>query len=188
MKSTKTWKYLQYKVAPHGFLESGNDYTRKFAMMISEFPKNKISWYSSFGCHRWYIGVLEMFREKRFSPQNKKVPIHLKLSHFCLVLYRWNKNWIGEKDFRRHWRFFNYMEAHEHQSWFNLVKQVSNYSKLINTMSPSKPILSLKAQFPWTPQLNVAFLETKMSMVNYLKEGMGIFSLNHWTCLYSHWP
>ena len=73
------------------------------------------------------------------------------------------------------------------RSWFGLVNQVAHYNQLTNHIAPFKPLLSSKNKFEWTPELNTAFLKSKLAIIEVIKEGVEIFDINKRTCLRPDW-
>ena len=73
------------------------------------------------------------------------------------------------------------------RSWFGLVHQVSDYSKLTSLMAPFKPLLSPKTKFYWNETLDAAFHQSKLEIVGAIEEGVEIFDLRKPTCLQPDW-
>ena len=73
------------------------------------------------------------------------------------------------------------------RAWFGLVNQVAHYSKLVDIMAPFKALLSPKTSFLWDEQLNTAFEESKLALVDAIKLGVKIFDPNLRTCLTPDW-
>ena len=73
------------------------------------------------------------------------------------------------------------------RAWFGLVNQVSYYNQLTSLMTPFKQLLSSKAKFSWTKELDVAFTKSKIAIVDAIKEGVEIFDIRRRTCLRPDW-
>ena len=73
------------------------------------------------------------------------------------------------------------------RSWFGLVNQVSNYAQLRDYMEPFRPFLSPRVAFQWTPELDVAFQQSKESIIQAINEGVTIFDPTRKTCLRPDW-
>ena len=53
-------------------------------------------------------------------------------------------------------------------SWFGLVNQVAHYAQLRDMVTPLKPLLSSKAQFYWTNELEESFSNSKQEFWRHL--------------------
>ena len=73
------------------------------------------------------------------------------------------------------------------RSWFGLIHQVANYSKLCKYMEPFRPFLSFKVAFQWTPKLEEAFINSRKEIIKTIKEGVAIFNPALITCLVTDW-
>ena len=73
------------------------------------------------------------------------------------------------------------------RSWWGLVNQVSHYSQLRDMMSPFRRFLSPKEKFEWTPELDKIFEESKVKILDAIREGVKIFDLKRQTCLRTDW-
>ena len=73
------------------------------------------------------------------------------------------------------------------KSWFGLVNQVSHYAQLRDMLSPFRKFLSPKEEFIWTEELDSIFEETKVKIVEAIREGVKIFDINRHTCLRTDW-
>ena len=73
------------------------------------------------------------------------------------------------------------------RAWFGLVNQVSHYNKLTQLMAPFKPFLSKYKRFEWTEEMNIAFEQSKIAIIDAIKEGVKIFDINKLTCLRPDW-
>ena len=61
------------------------------------------------------------------------------------------------------------------RSWFGLVNQVAHYNKLTEIMAPFRPLLSSKATFYWSEELQAAFDKSKDLIIDAIKTGVEIF-------------
>ena len=64
-----------------------------------------------------------------------------------------------------------------------IYQQVSNYAQLRDYMEPFRPFLSPRVQFQWSPELNLAFRNSKESIIQAINEGVTIFDPARKTCL-----
>ena len=54
-------------------------------------------------------------------------------------------------------------------SWFGLVNKVAHYAQLRDFMAPMKQLLSSKAQFYWTDELQTSFDDSRKAIVDSIK-------------------
>ena len=73
------------------------------------------------------------------------------------------------------------------RSWFGLVNQVSHYNKFSTVMEPFKHLLSPKAKFQWTDELEQAFQKSQHDIVEAILRGVEIYDLQRYTCLRPDW-
>ena len=67
------------------------------------------------------------------------------------------------------------------------VNQVAHYNKLTEIMAPFRPLLSSKATFFWSDELQDAFDKSKEMIVEAIRHGVEIFELNRPTKLQTDW-
>ena len=63
------------------------------------------------------------------------------------------------------------------------MNQVSRYGRLADLMHPFKKLLSPKTKFKWDEELEVAFEQSKLSIISAIEEGVEIFDLSRTTLL-----
>ena len=73
------------------------------------------------------------------------------------------------------------------RSWFGLVNQVAHYAQLRDMMAPFREFLSPKVKFVWSPQLDSIFEESKVRIIEAIREGVKIFDPKRRTCLRTDW-
>ena len=69
------------------------------------------------------------------------------------------------------------------RSWFGLVTQVSYAFSQAPVMAPFRELLSKKAPFYWDDALQSIFEQTKIVILETIKDGVQTFSTNKTTCL-----
>ena len=69
------------------------------------------------------------------------------------------------------------------RAWFGLVNQVAHYGRLIDIMSPFKPLLSPKVKFSWSSELDTAFHQSKSAIISAITKGVLIYDPSRHTCL-----
>ena len=73
------------------------------------------------------------------------------------------------------------------RSWFGAVAQVSYAFASGPIMAPFKPLLSSKAAFSWSAELEAAFQESKREIVRQCQAGVRAFDPNRATALATDW-
>ena len=73
------------------------------------------------------------------------------------------------------------------RSWFGAVAQVSYAFASGPIMAPFKPLLSSKAAFSWSAELEAAFQESKKEIVRQCQAGVRAFDPNRATALATDW-
>ena len=73
------------------------------------------------------------------------------------------------------------------RSWFGAVGQVSFAFASAPDMLPFKHLLSTKAPFAWSPDLEAAFQKSKMEIIKQIDRGVRSFDVNKPTALATDW-
>ena len=73
------------------------------------------------------------------------------------------------------------------RSWFGLVNQVAWAYSLGPIMQPFRELVKHNATFVWNDLLDQAFQESKVKIVELVKEGIAAFDVNRVTCLAPDW-
>lgn len=185
---------FRYKVAPQGFLASGDGYSRRFDEIISDITqKTKIVddtalWDSDLTSHWWrMIDFLERVGQNGIILNREKFQFAQRSINFAGFR-------ITEKQIRPQDKFLSAIrefptpsKTTDVRSWFGLVNQISHFSQLTEMMQPFKPLLSPKSKFIWTEQMNEAFQQSKAAIVASIQKGVEIFDLSRRTCLRPDW-
>ena len=162
------WGQYRYRVAPQGYVSSGDGYSRRFDKIIEKFErKTKITddtalWDEDLQEHWWrIIDFLELVGKHG-------IVLNADKFQFC-------EREVDFAGFRisdsRVEPLPKYLEAIETfptptklqdvRSWFGLINQVAHYNQLGEMMAPFRPLLSSKAKFYWSDELQGAFIESK---------------------------
>jgi hypothetical protein len=188
------WGRYRYKVAPQGFLASGDGYARRFDEIIADIERkakcvdDTIMWDAILEEHWWrMINFLELLGKNG-------VILNVKKFQFCQETvdyagFRITTSGIKpqEKFIRAIREFPTPSKITDVRSWFGLVNQVGHYNKLCVVMAPFKPLLSPRTQFVWTAELDAAFQRSKQIIIDAIIEGVEIFDPKRRTCLRPDW-
>lgn len=188
------WGRFRYKVAPQGFLASGDGYTRRFDEIIAEFDRktkcvdDTVMWDSDLKEHWWRtIDFLELLG-------NNGVVLNPEKFQFAQREIDFAGFHISETEIKPHAKFLKAIaefptptKVTDVRSWFGLVHQVANYGQLTEVMVPFKKLLSPKVKFYWDQELQDAFTLSKQSIVKAIQNGVEIFDFGKPTCLRPDW-
>ena len=189
-----SWGRYRYKVAPQGFLASGDGYTHLFDAVIADVQRktkcvdDTVLWDVELEDHWWrVINFLELVRRNGIILNANKFQFAQKAVEFAGFH-------IAEETIQPAQKFLNAIQNFptptgitDVRSWFGLVHQVAHYGKLINQMEPFRHLLSSKAKFVWNEDLDDAFQNSKAEIIAAIKHGVEIFDLERRTCLRSDW-
>ena len=188
------WGRYRYKVAPQGFLASGDAYNQRFDAIISYF-KNKVKcvddtcmWAdtieaSFFQACEWLDicaknGITLNPKKFQFAQDNVDfagltiTPTNIKPSAKFLdsiVNFPQPKDITGAR------------------AWFGLVNQGAYAFSMAQRMKPFRHLLKPSTKFEWTAELDSIFKESKDVIINEMKEGVRLFQPSRPTCLITDW-
>lgn len=192
------WGRYRYKVAPQGFIASGDGYSRRFDEIIADVERKSkcvddtIMWDEddNLESHWWRTidfitlcgnnGIILNQSDSKFQFCKKTVDF----AGFCITpteIKPLDKYINAIKDFPVPRKLADI------RSWFGLINQVGHYNKLCPIMAIFKPLLSPKNRFIWNDELDLAFNQSKEIIINAIKEGVEIFDLDRPTCLRPDW-
>ena len=63
------------------------------------------------------------------------------------------------------------------RAWFGLVNHVSHYNRLIDLVSPFRVFLKKNKKFEWNNELDTAFQNSKIAIIDAIKEGWKYLTL-----------
>ena len=188
------WGRYRYRVAPQGFLASGDAYSRRFDEIISDVERktkcvdDTLMWDDNLTEHWWrVIDFLILLG-------NNGVILNQDKFQFAQRTVDFAGFQITEKSIKPSHKFISAISEFptpskltDVRSWFGLVNQVAHYDKLSNIMEPFKHLLSPKTKFEWTSELETAFQKSKAHVVESILKGVEIFDPHRYTCLRPDW-
>ena len=190
------WGRFRYKVAPQGFLASGDGHTRRFDEVITDVPRktkcvdDTLLWDTELEMHWWrMIDFLELLGRNGIVLNSDDEKFQFAQRDVKYAGFHITEKEIRpvEKVLRAIREFPTTTRITDIRSWFELVHQVAHYNKLIDIMAPLKPLLSPSAKFVWTDGLEDAFQQSKIKILNAIIEGVQIFDTKRRTCLRPDW-
>lgn len=184
----------RYRVAPQGYLASGDGYAYRYDSIIADtLRKTKcvddtVLWDDELATHWWrMIDYLELMGREG-------IILNASKFQFCRKHIEFAGFEITAEDVRPLPKYLEAIQCFPRpkkiadvRAWFGLVNQVSHYGRLTTIMAPFKPLLSTKTPFCWTSELDDAFANSKLELINAIKDGVRIFDSTRRTCLTPDW-
>ena len=184
------WGNFRYRVAPQGYVSSGDGYVKRFDKVIENFQRKEkcvddtALWDEDITTHWWRM--LEFFE----TVGSAGIILNKNKLQFCQQTVDFAGFRITPTTVEPLPKYLNAIKSFptptkitDVRSWFGLVNQVAHYAKLRDLIAPLKPLLSSKTSFYWNEELQKDFEEAKIAIVEAIKNGVEIFELGRWTYL-----
>ena len=188
------WGRYRYKVAPQGFLASGDGYTQRFDAIISDF-ENKVKCVDD--TLMWEKGVEEAFHQTcRWLDLCGKngITLNPKKFQFAQDVVDFSGLTITLDSIKPQQKFLDSIlqfptpkDITGARAWFGLVNQGSYAFAMAKEMKPFRELLKTGKKFEWTDDLETAFKKSKTTIVDAMKEGVQLFECSRPTCLATDW-
>ena len=188
------WGRYRYKVAPQGFIASGDGFNQRFDEIIADFP-DRVKCVDD--TLMWTVSILNSF---------------FQLCRWCDLLYRNGVTLTPKKlqfgqdtvDFagltvtptnvRPCTKFIDSVRNFPTptnisgaRAWFGLVNQGSYAFAMAKRMKPFRHLLKPANKFVWNEELEDIFRESKEVIIEEMKEGVRLFDVERTTCLATDW-
>ena len=189
------WGRYRYCRAPQGYHASGDAYTRRFDDITANFERvsrcvdDSLLWDDDIEGAFWHTfeyishcaknGIV--FNEEKFQFAQENV----EFAGFELTTdgYRPPKKVLETIK-----NFPTPKSITDVRSWFGAVNQVSYAFSQSQTMAPFRDLLSTKnKKFFWDETLDKVFAESKVKIVNQIKDGVKSFEMGRPTCIATDW-
>ena len=188
------WGRYRYKVAPQGFLASGDGYTQRFDSIIAEF-KNKVKCVDD-TC-MWESDIKEAFFQScqwlDLCARNG-ITLTPKKFQFAQDTVDFAGLTVTQDSIKPQQKFLDSIQKFETpkditgaRAWFGLVNQGSYAFAMAKEMRPFRELLKTSKKFEWTEELEVAFQKSKTTIVEAMKDGVQLFEKSRPTCLATDW-
>ena len=187
---------FQYRVAPQGYLASGDGYNQRYDNIIADVPRKTkcvddvLMWDDdeSLEAHWWrVIDFLTLVGSNGVTLNPKKFQFCQREVEFAGFQITQNSVKPLPKYLDVIRNFPRPTDISGIRSWFGLVNQVSHYARLSDLMLPFKPLLSPKTRFRWDDELEHAFQKSKLEIIEAIKQGVQIFEPGRTTSLSPDW-
>ena len=188
------WGRYRYKVAPQGFLSSGDGYTQRFDSIIAEF-RNKVKcvddtcmWSDSieaafFQACDW----LDLCARNGITLNPKKFQFAQDTVEFAGLTVTPNNIKPNQTFLNAIIEFPAPKDITGARAWFGLINQGAYAFSMAKDMRPFRDLLKTSVKFEWTDELNKVFEQSKLEIVNAMKEGVKLFEPSRPTCLSTDW-
>ena len=188
------WGRYRYKVAPQGYIASGDAYTRRYDEIVSGIPKKT-------KCIDdvllWSDNVEEAFHQTaQWLDLCARNGITLNPSKFTFAAdtVEFAGFEISPESVRPSARFINAIldfptpkNITDARSWFGVINQVSYAFSMTKHMEPFRDLLRPGQPFKWDAALESLFHDTKRRIASEIEEGVRIFSADRPTCIMTDW-
>ena len=185
---------FRYTRTPQGFLSSGDSYNRRFNAILSGFPNKErcvddtVHYDVNLEQHWWRtIEFLSLVGSSGVVLNPDKFQFAQKSVDFAGFRVSPHNIEPLPKYLDAIRAFPTPKNITDIRSWFGLVNQVSHYAQLRDVMAPFRLLLSPKKKFLWNDEIDASFNSSKQIIVDKIREGVKIFSLDKVTCLRPDW-
>ena len=188
------WGRYRYRVAPQGYIASGDGYSRRFDEIVSHVPnKTKciddtllwsdtleesffqaVEWLDICGRH----GII-LNPDKFVFGEDAVTFAGFEITNDNVRPCRRYIDAI--RDFPKP------RNITDMRSWFGLINQVSYAFASANRMLPFRQLLKPGTPFTWTQDMDQLFEESKEIIIKEVEEGVRIFDKSKPTCLATDW-
>ena len=188
------WGRYRYRVAPQGYIASGDSYTRRYDEIIAEFPQktkcvdDTLLWEDSIEKSIWQaINYIDLCGRKGITFNIQKFVLAADEVEFAGFEVTADSVSPCRKYLQAILDFPRPKNITDIRSWFGLLNQVSYAFSMTDKMQPFRSLLQPKSVFKWTDELDVLFEESKHKIVQEIKDGVRIFHVSKPTCLATDW-
>ena len=188
------WGRYRYKVAPQGFLASGDGYTQRFDSIISDFP-NKVKCVDD-TC-MWADTIEEAFFQTcewlDICARNG-ITLNPKKFQFAQDTIDFAGLTVTKENIKPNQKFLDSIlqfptpkDISGARAWFGLVNQGAYAFAMAKEMKPFRDLLKPSNKFYWTEDLALSFVKSKQTMINAMKDGVRLYTLSKPTCIATDW-
>lgn len=192
------WGRYRYRVAPQGYIASGDGYTRRYDEVLASgnlshnhFTKcvdDTLLWADTVEESFWQaIEWLELTGSSGIVLNPDKFVFAKDTVEFA----GFQIDATSVKPCNRYVRaireFPTPRSITDVRAWFGVINQVSYAFSMAEKMAPYRELLKPGTPFRWDEQLDALFAETKEVIINEIAHGVRIFDTNKPTCLATDW-
>ena len=183
-----------YRVAPQGYIASGDGYTRRFDEIVMDVPRktkcvdDTLLWDSSIEQAFFHtVDWLDLCGRNGVSLNPTKFIFAKETVEFAGFEITPSAVRPAQKFLQSIRDFPTPKSVTDVRSWFGLVNQVSYAFAAAERMQPFRDLLKPGNEFEWNDTMNSLFNESKSVILQEIKEGVEIFDKTRPTCLCTDW-
>ena len=188
------WGRYRYKVAPQGFLASGDGYNHRFDELISDF-QDKVKCVDD-TC-MWAKTIEAAFYQTckwlDLCARNG-ITLHPGKFKFAQDTVDFAGLSITPTNIRPSAKFLDAIrnfptptDITGARAWFGLINQGAYAFAMTRQMQPFRALLKPSTKFAWTNELDELFHRSKDMIIHEMKEGVRLFDPTRLTCLATDW-
>ena len=184
----------RYRVAPQGYLASGDGYTRRFDEIVMDIPRktkcvdDTLMWDSSIEEAFFHtIDWLDICGSNGISLNPLKFVFAKEVVEFAGFEITTNSVRPSAHFLESIRDFPTPKTITDIRSWFGLVNQVSYAFASAQRMQPFRELLKPGKIFEWTDHMEKLFGESKDIIMREIREGVEIYDKTRPTCLLTDW-
>lgn len=188
------WGRYRYKVAPQGFMASGDAYNQRFDAIISNF-NDKVKcvddtcmWANSieaafFQACEW----LDLCARNGITLNPKKFQFAQDTVNFAGLTITLTNIRPSTKFLDAISNFPTPTDITGARAWFGLINQGAYAFAMARQMKPFRALLKPSTTFCWTNELDEVFHKSKEIIIQEMKDGVRLFDPARMTCLATDW-
>ena len=184
----------RYKVAPQGYISSGDGYTRRFDEIITDFPRkvkcidDTLLWNDSIEEAFYHtVNWLDLCGRNGIILNPTKFIFCRQSVEFAGFLITPTSVKPCPRSLEAILNFPTPKNITDVRSWFGLVNQVSFAFASAERMQPFRMLLKPSTKFEWTQELDDLFNEAKNIIIQDILKGVEIFDKTKLTALATDW-
>ena len=188
------WGRFRYKVAPQGFIASGDAYTQRFDSLIVDF-RDKVKCIDD-TC-MWAPTIKDAFFQACDWLDlcgNNGITLNPDKFQFAQDSVEFAGLTITNENIKPSQKFLASVQNFPApkditgaRAWFGLVNQGAYAFSMSTHMRPFRDLLKPDNKFSWTEDLEKAFTKSKAVMVEEMEKGVRLFEPYRPTCLSTDW-
>ena len=188
------WGRYRYKVAPQGYITSGDGYTKRFDAITADFRDvvrcidDSLLWAANTEqCFYKTVEYLELCGRNGIILNPDKFIFAADQVEFAGFEVTMTNVQPCDRFIRGILDFPTPKSITDIRSWFGLVNQASYAFSMADSMLPFRSLLQPGIKFDWTQTLDNAFHNSKLAIAKEIEKGVCIFDKFKPTCLATDW-
>ena len=188
------WGKYWYKVAPQGYIASGDGYTKRFDAITADFQNvvrcidDSLLWApTTEQCFLKTVDYLDLCGRNGIILNPAKFVFAADQVEFAGFQITLTNVLPCDRFIRGILDFPTPKSITDIRSWFGLVNQASYAFSMADNMQPFRSLLQPGTKFEWTQPLDKAFQASKLAIAKEIENGVRIFDKSKPTCLATDW-